>query len=274
MSASRESYSPDSSVRISSSSTDLRSAATSVPTSASVAESSSDSDSSRSTCASSTRERSRSMRFSSPCTYDSLDVTCWARDWSSHRSGADACSSRSALSRRIRSTSNTDSIVRSVVSNSLRASLKSATVTATKPTRPGYLLGRGRLEPRQRGPVVADGELQGGGPEVVAVLLGVLGCLARFVQRGVVVLARLRVDLLQLRGGLVRAERDAQRGRTADRLLAGRLGEPPGERALAGRRDGVRLAGPGAGLTELDVAGLGEGGQFPVDLAARHRPER
>src|SRR5690349_15746446 len=88
--ASRESYGPDSSVRISSSSMALRSVPTSVPTSANDDSSDSASASSSSTCASSSRDRSRSSRFSSPCAYDSRDVTCCAFAWSSQRSGADA----------------------------------------------------------------------------------------------------------------------------------------------------------------------------------------
>ena len=82
------------------------------------------------------------------------------------------------------------------------------------------------------------------------------------------------VEGLQLAAGVLLAERDPQGDRVAQRLPAGRLGEPPAERALAGGGDRVGLAGPRPGLAEPDVTQLGQRRQFAVDLAARHRPVR
>ena len=70
--------------------------ATSASASARKSASSISSARSHSTCASSTRRRSSSTRRISPCTKDSREVTFCAFSGSSHRSGAEACSSSSA----------------------------------------------------------------------------------------------------------------------------------------------------------------------------------
>src|SRR6266545_1864443 len=95
------------------------------------------------------------------------------------------------------------------------------------------LLRRRCLEPGERGPVVVGGVLQGRRAELVAVLARLLGLLPRFVHGFGVVFGGLAVDLGELGGGLLSAERHAQRHRVAQRFAAGRLGEPAHERPLA-----------------------------------------
>ena len=98
------------------------------------------------------------------------------------------------------------------------------------PLRP-YLLRRGGLEPRERGLVVPDRELEGGGTVVVAVGLRLLRLLADLVERVVVGVVRLVVEVLERRGAVVLSKCDPQGDRVAQGLGAGRLREPARERA-------------------------------------------
>ena len=77
--ASRESYSPERSVRTSISSMAFCNAMSSSPTSATEDSSPSAWAISSSSAASSSRERSRSSRLISPETYDSRELISWAR---------------------------------------------------------------------------------------------------------------------------------------------------------------------------------------------------
>ena len=54
------------------------------------------------------------------------------------------------------------------------------------------------------------------------------------------------------------AERHPQGDRIAQRVAAGRLGQPAAERALAGSGDGVRLTGARAGLAEAHISHFGK----------------
>lgn len=91
--ASRSSYSPDSSVRTSSSLTALATLVSSVSASASVSASPSSVPSSTSVSRSSMRASMPTMRSRSALARDSAEVTPCADSGSSHRSGAAACCS-------------------------------------------------------------------------------------------------------------------------------------------------------------------------------------
>src|SRR5829696_4683652 len=146
-SASRESYSPDSRVRTSSSSMAVRMLASSRSVSAVVASSFSSAAISCSSATSSSRERSSSTRRRSPCRYDSREVSAWAASTSFHRSGAAACCSRSAISWRRSSMRSTASIDFRVVFSSSRTTEKSA-ATSVEGSAPA---GRGRGSLRSGG---------------------------------------------------------------------------------------------------------------------------
>jgi hypothetical protein len=120
--ASRESYSPERRVRTSISSTAFCRAVISSPTSAMDPSSLSACAISSRSSASSMRLRRRSSREISPVRYDRRELTSWARAWSSQRSGAEACSSSSARSRRSFSMSRTFSMLRRVASRALSCS--------------------------------------------------------------------------------------------------------------------------------------------------------
>ncbi|CAB5003514.1 unannotated protein [freshwater metagenome] len=137
MRASRESYSPDRSVRTSSSPTVVVSEASSTSTSASVSTSSSASASSSITARSSRRTRSVRARASSLCRNDSLLVTTWAWAWSSQRLGTEACASRSAISSTSLGRSITCSMLAIVASRAASDSEISGAAMLGKPRRTG-----------------------------------------------------------------------------------------------------------------------------------------
>src|SRR5690606_16043448 len=116
------------------------------------------------------------------------------------------------------------------------------------------LLGRDVLQPGERGPVVAHGELQRGRAELVALLAGLPRLVAAARQLLGVVVDRGVPELAQLRRGLLIPERDPQGHRVAQRVPPRLVGEPAQERPPPGRRDRIRLAGAGTRLAELDVA--------------------
>lgn len=127
--ASRESYSPESRVRTSISSSAFLTAVSSVSASARVSGSSSSSAISKSTLRSSIRPRSASAFLTSAWRWLSLLVIFCASSGSSHRDGAAACSSSTATSALILSRSRTASIDSMVEERDLSSSDTSTTAT-------------------------------------------------------------------------------------------------------------------------------------------------
>src|SRR5690242_15587553 len=123
--ASRSSYSPDRRVRTSSASMLLASRSSSVSASLSEPASPSSLPSWISTSVSSRRWRRLPTRSTSAWRVDSRPVTRWALVWSSQRSGAATCFSRSAISARIASRSSTCSTLPKVASSCLIRSERS-----------------------------------------------------------------------------------------------------------------------------------------------------
>ena len=115
-SASRSSYSPDSSVRTSIASMSACSAFSSASASASDSAPPSSSANSYITGRSSSLPRNASTRRSSPWAWDRSLVTFWALAWSSHRFGSEAADSSFSILARSPSMSSTRSTVVRVVS--------------------------------------------------------------------------------------------------------------------------------------------------------------
>ena len=150
-SASRASYSPERSVRTSISSSAFLTAVSSDSASARVSGSSSSSAISKSTERSSIRPRRASALRTSAWRWDSLLVIFCAASGSSHRDGAAACSSSTAMSALSLSRSRTASIDSMVEERDLSSSDTSTTAT------PSSLTARGNRPPAVRRPGVGGG---------------------------------------------------------------------------------------------------------------------